>query len=600
MDRFLVKAYRRLPKWVKRGVPPELRDWLLRMLMYVDSRPNMHSLRLRHSAMMAGRRRDWVESMAHWQYLAALSNSTLIHQANDNDPPDDETTRRTTYARNELRRARIQRARELLAQGKIRPFRELVSRIVESIPDQRVFKNDKQILDIVRLYIQDALQADGIPRPEPLAVGTLAKPVTDPLCIVFCLDVLKVSNVHTHARVIFAICKNLLALDPRIQTHVIITNERFGVTTPIVAQSFTPTNKDTVENLAKKAFPDDYDTRFFFHMFRDSGLEGILRSCKKILKIAPDVVLYGGGHKGFFSNESRVVRHCLYDYLPTGFFFIQSNNEVDPKLDMIIARGPHPVVGNSGTAAVRIQPYPTITEGPIETVLRPERQAGKIIISAITGVRMDLKMNEQSDADMRAFLSVLDKTPGSVWHFIGASDPAKVAASNTLIAERVAAGQIVVHPVLPMAEFTALVGQAALFLHLPGFTGGSGGATVARRAGIPILTFRHSDVAGRQPPETVFEATDATGFSTMATRLLNDLEFWTSTVHSQFAHTNWIRDHAPEGFYDCLREACRIGADRLSRPKEDQKDEQDDKDTGIKNVGIKDTGTPAAPAQESA
>lgn len=563
MERYLLKIYRKLPKWVKRVVSAEMRDYVLNLLSYFDSSPNTKTLRLRHAGIVAGKQKDWRLAAQHWQHLAAMTTTAAaqVEETAEGEDLSSEDTqdmlRRSTYARNELRRARMYLAQELFAQGRKREFNELACRIVETIPDQRVFKNDPQVVELVATYVQDALRVDGIHPAHNRPVNRA------PQRIVFCLDVLKVSDVHTHARVIFAICRNLLALDPRIEIHVVVTNERFAVTTPIVAQSFTPTNEEMVRERAQQAFPDDYGKRFFFHMFRDTGLEGIVRSCKEILDIAPDVILYGGGHKGFYSNESRVLRHCLYDSLPTAFFFVQSNNEVDPKLDVIIARGPHAIVGDPGTAQVRIQPYPTITDGQIKTVICPERQADKIIISAITGVRMDLKMKEQSDSDMRAFFSILDKTPGAVWHFIGASNPEAVINANKRFAKRVQSGQVVVHPVLPMAEFSALVGKAALFLHLPGFTGGSGGASVARRAGIPILTFRHSDVAGRQPPETVFEASNAEGFSDLAVRLLSDLDLWIETVHSQFARTNWIRENAAQGFYDCLTEACRVGGQRL-------------------------------------
>src|SRR5690606_34719474 len=149
-----------------------------------------------------------------------------------------------------------------------------------------------------------------------------------------CLDILKVSAVHTHSRVVFTMCRNLLRHDPGLEIHLVITNERFAVTTPVLASSFNPLRDDEVIALARSALGEFYDRRFHMQFHRDAGLEGVVRSCKAIVALQPDLLMYGGGHRGLFSNESRLVRHALYDLFPTAFFYIQSNNEVDEKNDM--------------------------------------------------------------------------------------------------------------------------------------------------------------------------------------------------------------------------------------------------------------------------
>jgi hypothetical protein len=594
IEHFLLRLYRfLLPASLRKRIPQDFKDGLLVSFSLV-SRRDLRAMRLRRAARVAGRTGDQARAVRLWQDLAVQSSAsnTQLHdgtlariaaQASDMPAaqltPDDldslddhvldvvlrdgearfdsDAQRKARYARTELMRARLAHATVLHAQGRMRHFREQLCRAIEAIPDQRVFKNDPQVLGALRLYVEDALAEDGaVPRHLPAR--------DKPLKIAICLDILKLSDVHTHTRVVFAICRNLMRLDPAIETHVIVTNERFVVTTPNINASFDPGRVTALLDQARAALPEYYGKRFFLHAFRSAGLSGLVETCKGIIAIDPDLLLFGGGHKGFFSNESRAVRHCLHAHFPTAFFFIQSNNEVDDRLDMIIARGPHPVLGDPGQAAIRVQPYPTITEARIETVVQPGRRKQKIIISAMTGVRMDLRLAEQSTADMRAFLSLLDRNPGAVWHFVGASDPDAVLRKNPLLAARVKSGQVVVHPVLPLDAFTTLVGRAALFLHLPGFTGGSGGAGVARRAGVPILTFRHSDVSGRQPAGTVFDKGDSAGFAELAHRLLNDPDLWEDIVREQFTHMRWILEHSAQGFYDCLCEAHRIGTARMA------------------------------------
>lgn len=571
MERFLLKSYRKLvPNRFKRSLSPELKSRVLEGLLYLTSRPGLADLRLRHQAMTAERRADWAGAMALWQQLALNS---LPERRETDDPaatsavlappqpgsPEDEGLRKARYALNGLRNARANRALELYAAGHNRAAAELVARVVESLPDHRVLKNDPVILAAVRTWVRRALDEDGF-GPDFRTSSKRQPPGQPPRSIAICLDVLKISSVHTHSRVLFSICRNLMELDPEITTHLIVTRERFAATTPIVAATFNPGRVSQVEDRARAALGPLFGTRFHLHMFDSCGLEGVARTCRSILEIAPDVILYGGGHRGFFSNESRVVRHALFDHLPTGFFYIQSNNQVDPLLDMIIARGPHRIDGDPGAAQVRVQPYPTIdpsTDEPPPPVVDPTRRESRIIISAIAGLRMNQRLAQQDRATLEALFSTLDMVPGSVWHFIGASDPEALAWDLPVIGKRVKSGQIVVHPVLPFAQFTEMVEKAALFIHPPGFTGGSGGAAVARAAGVPILTTRDSDVSGRQPPETIFAETEMKALARKAADLLRDGAAWEDVVRRQIAHKAWISETAAQGFYACLTETVK-------------------------------------------
>lgn len=566
MDQFLFRLYRNYcPKWIKRGLSEETKDWLFGYLIYVASRPNMEALRLSNRAKSAVRNARWRDAIDHWQDLAIHTKMALQDPSADR-ASDAEITRKSKYVNNQLRSARLHLALELYEQGHLREFRELSARVMEMIPDQRILKKDPDIVALVTTYVRQALHEDHATEHLPARHAV-------PLRIVICLDVLKVSDVHTHARVIFTICRNLMAVNPLIETHVVITNERFAVTTPVVAQAFNPARTPFVYQLAQDAFEDEFGTRFFLHVMHNTGLEGLVRTSKAILDIAPDVILYGGGHRGLFSNESRLIRHVLYDHLPTAFFYMQSNNHVDEKIDMIIARGPHDITGDPGEALVRVQPYPTfdpqsrLTQAAIDMT----RHSRKVIVSALTGVRMNVEFEELSDSMLRTMFSMLDRVPGSIWYLIGAQDPAALIASNPLIEQRVAQGQLKVLPVLPFDDFVERMQTASLFMHLPGFTGGSGGATVARRLGIPILTFRHSDVSGRQPAQTVFAKGDIKGWTTLGCNLLKDREAWREIVSAQYAHSQMLRDTSAERFYACLQETVSQATPRLEARAQDPK-----------------------------
>jgi len=564
MESFLLKTYHRLvPNRLKRALSPEVKTRVLEVLLHFTSRPGLADLKLRHQAITAERRHDWAGAMTHWQHLALRQRPNAGLQAADAAPsvltppqpgdPEENALRKTRYALAGLRRARARRAIELYAEGRERAAGELVARVVESLPDHRILKNDPAILGAAAIWLRHALSEDGY---TPEASGAGARP---PKRIALCLDVLKVSGVHTHARVLFSICRNLMELDPDITTHLFVTHERFAVSTPIVSSAFNPNRAAEVESMARDALGAHFETRFHLHMLGAPNLEGVAATCRKILHIAPDVIVYGGGHRGFFSNESRLVRHALYPYLPTAFFFIQSNNQVDPMLDMIIARGPHRIDGDPGRAQVRVQPYPTIDprDDVPPPVIDPAKRESKVIVSAIAGLRMQQRLAQQDRATLETLFSILDRVPGSVWHFIGAADPADLVRALPVIARRVARGQVVVHPVLPFEQFCEIVAGAALFIHPPGFTGGSGGATVARDAGIPILTTRNSDVSGRQPAETIFADRDMKSLVRKGTTLLQDAAEWEAVVRSQIAHKAWIRETAAQGFYDCLCETTK-------------------------------------------
>ncbi len=515
---------------------------------------------LNQMAQVWENRKDWRSAANFWQLSAATTKPVTTSNGAWVAENAEEAMRRTNTTLKRLRLARQALAQELYAKGRYREFCELASRAVELLPEHRMMKKEPETLALLKTYVHHALKTDQTELPDPETYSDTPKR------IVFCLDVLKVADHYTHSRILFAICRNLMALDPEIETHIVVTNERLTVSTPLLDPAYNLTRDNVIEEMARAALPEYYGTRLHVHFYRNFGLEGLVDTCKSILALKPDVILYGGGHIGLTSNESRAVRHCLYDFIPTAFMFIQVNNEVDEKLDMVIARGPHEILGAPPEDRVRIQPYPTITDETLVTdpVIDPAKAESQILLSAVAGVRMDLRMQAQKPEDLKCLFGILDENPGSVWHFVGSRDPQELAASIPLLKERVDAGQIVLHELLPYDVFTQMAENAALYLQLPGFTGGAGGAGIARRAGVPILTFENSDVSGRQPEETVFSEADVAAFVAKANSLLSDPEEWERIARLQIAHSQYLREQAPEGFYDCLAEASRTARSRMA------------------------------------
>lgn len=557
LERLVLKFYKSVvPNRVKLLLPESTKVRGLEALYYLTSRPSAADIRARRKAELAERRKDWTEAARLWQMQALRHQGVLrpataipVAQLPRLEVLQDDHIRKMRFALGRLRLARARTALALYRAGQDRAADELVVRVVESVPDQRILKDEPVLLEAASTYIRKALgpPADQAARPE----------LTRPRRIAICLDILKLSEVHTHVRVIFAICRNLLDEAPDIEVHLVVTRERFMTTTPNMGASFLPDIDAEITALARPVMGPLMNTRFHLHQFVSGGLEGCITTCQAIMALQPDVILYAGGHRGLFSNESRVVRHSLFDHFPTVFFFIQSNNRVDPKLDMIIARGPHRIEGKPGQALIRVQPYPTILkeEMPPPPAVDLRKQGSGVIVSALAGLRMNQRLLRLERRDLKTMLSILDRAPGTVWHMIGSTDTQGLLADAPLLARRVASGQLVIHPVMPMDAFSELVASAALFIHPPGFTGGSGGAAVARAAGVPILTMRDSDVSGRQPGETVFAQDQIPALAEMAVTLLKDPDAWARIVRLQNETRTRIAETAASEFLACLGEA---------------------------------------------
>lgn len=548
LEQRLLRTFRRaMPSRIQQNLSSDRKDALLRLAQFCASRPGLGQLGKCLDAQIGRLWRSPEATAKAWQAIAdqwPAALPALIAVQN----------RHAQLAQSQDPMERAQTLRTILG----------------SLDGPHALKCDKNLLDALAQHIQGEMPA---PPSAILQKRNLQR-------IVLCVDRLKMHGTYTHARVVLAICRNLLLHQPDLHIHLVIAHEHLATGDP-------PDQIDTsaVVQAAQDSLGALFEDRFFLHQSSANGLDGLVATCQLIHALEPDVILYGGGHRGPVSNEARVIRHCLFPRFPTALFFFQADDQVDTKLDLVIARGPHRIVGTlSDRTGVCVQPYPTLGPGTgnlglqphllsPSDITKPKPDASRhgmgakkpVIVSAIAGKRMEARLDELGPRALQKFLTLLDAHPEAVWHFIGSSDPDRLIAGNRLLRKRVEQGQVIVHPVLAVEDFERIVESAALFLHLPGFVGGSGGAAIARRSHIPILTFRHSDVASRQPAEIVFDEGDIQACVDLAKDLLQNPTTASEIVTKQAAHIDWLRVHSAPGFLECLSKGMHLGQERLAQ-----------------------------------
>lgn len=533
----LIRAFRRhLPRRLQGVLPSATKDLLVDLWRFAAARPGP---RLAARCALA-----WACSGLGRRDAAARRWAALAHDWPAPGPP--------ALVATAARHAALSAAPDPAAR------RAVLAAVLAELDGPHRLKGDRRLLAALAAHLSGLM-------PPVDAGGACAAPGAGLRRVALVVDILKAEGGYTHARSVLAICRNLIVADPALHIDLVVANERLAAGR--MALDGPGAEGRWLAEAAEQAMAGADAARLALHVLRGRGLEGLEAAARTILGLAPDVALFGGGHRGPVSNEARVLRHALHPHLPVAFFFFQASDQVDPAIDLIIARGPHRIAGRPGRVPVRVQPYPTLTPATIGA--GPGRRAAPegpaLIVTALAGPRLEARLDELGQRAMRRFLTLLDLCPGAIWHFVGADDPERLLAGNRALRARVAAGQAVVLPVLPAADFAAMVGRARLFVHLPGFTGGSGGAGLARRAGVPILCFQDSDLAGRQPPETVFAEGDAAGFLSAARRVLAEPAFADSLAARQHAHSLRLLNEAPAGFLDALAEAARLGRARLAQ-----------------------------------
>ncbi len=454
----------------------------------------------------------------------------------------------TQQIRRKVMRCNAQLALEALEAGDRVRAAEHMSQAIEAVDYSIYLKVRRDMVDPIVAYARDVLERDGL----------AARIVPDqPRHIIICLDVIKISAVHSHKHLYLSMAAALTQLDPNIRVSLVATYERQISWNAGFEDYYRPDNIKVLKAFIEEKIPEDLRARIDVRYFESFGLRGVMNTCRTLMEMEPDMILYGGGRSGYHANESLVVRHILYKYVPTGFFFVQSNNDVDEICDVIIARGPHPLNGDPQDAPIRYSPYPPFPG--LQAAVIPESMSKmdhsrKRIVTAWVGVRLDKTLHGYTQGEVDRILDLLDRVPDADWHLIGADAPDALLEKHKRFSQMRKAGRIVVHPVLDYDEFYHMAASAALFFQPPGFTGGGGGASIARNNDVPILCFEHSDVAPLQPAEAVFAEDALSEGLAMARSLLVDTTTRSKLLRQQWSLLEERRKQAPGKFYAAICE----------------------------------------------
>ncbi|WP_299930322.1 hypothetical protein [uncultured Pelagimonas sp.] len=476
----------------------------------------------------------WRESLAAWYRTSSMT------KRND--------AKIISQIRRKVMRCNAQLALEELGKGDRVAAAEHMAQAVEAVDYSTYLKVRRDMVDPIVAYARDILETrNAAPRHVPDA----------PLNIILCLDVIKISAVHSHKHLYLSLAASLASLDPNITVTLVATYERQISWNAGFEDYYRPDNIAVLRNFIDEKVPEDLRDRISVRYFESFGVRGLINTCEQILNMQPDMILYGGGRTGYHANESLLVRHILHKYVPTGFFFVQSNNDVDELTDVIIARGPHPLNGDPQDALVRYSPYPPfpgLQAAVVPDSMKTMPQDRKRILTAWVGVRLDKTLHGYQDGEVDQILDLLGQLPEADWHLVGAEDPKNLLKDHKRFQEFRKRGRIIVHPVLNYDEFYHMASSAALFFQPPGFTGGGGGASIARNNSVPILCFEHSDVAPLQPEEFVF-AEDLLGDGIEAAlKILKSDTARDVLVQQQWALLEARRSEAPQKFYNTMIE----------------------------------------------
>ena len=488
---------------------------------------------------------DWHKSLSSW------------HRAITMAPQKESEIRRKIMLK--VMRCHAQLSLQKLQAGDQVGAAEHLSQSIAIVDRKTHVKVRQDMVNAITTYILDVLAKENIP---------VAKPKAAPKRIVICLDIIKISEVHTHKSMYVSMAAALAELDENITVDLIATHERQLSLNAQFENYYRPEKIAELKAYIVENVPEALRNRISVQYFESFGLQGVTQTCREILAMKPDVVLYGGGKNGLHANESLLVRHLLYKYVPTAFFFVQSSNVVDARNDIIIARGDYPIVGDPGETLIRHQPYPSmlgLEAAPNASTPPPSKNDRRSLVTACVGVRLDNILNRFAPENIGIVLNLLERNPDLDWYLVGAINPKSLLSENKKFMILRRAKRIFIHSVLPYDKFYHLVAFADLYLQLPGFTGGGGSASIARKNEVPIICFKHSDVASMQPSEAVF-AEDALEQGIIeAHKLLNDPKAKEQLVKSQLLSLETRRAEAPAGIYSCLKDAVRIYKSRNAK-----------------------------------
>ncbi len=298
--------------------------------------------RLHCRALLAEIRQDWDAAAADWQLYAGLQNPVATKSGSIFPENPEAQMQNMTRAFTALRTARIRQAQAHFAQGRMRAFRELVGRVIESLPDQRGLNTDPDCLEIARHYVQDALRNDGAirgPSGAGLSEGCQSWPLLSRL--VLCLDIWDNPQAPGPGRMALDLCATMLAHDPDLRIDLVVTHERLVMSSPLVATPAAPFPLRDIPLQIQAVLTPSAMARLHLHLppetgLSGTGLEGVVRSAAAILSLQPDLVLHVTGPDDPDMPGSQLLRHVLFDHVATAILAPDVDQALDQRCDAVL------------------------------------------------------------------------------------------------------------------------------------------------------------------------------------------------------------------------------------------------------------------------
>ena len=266
----------------------------------------------------------------------------------------------------------------------------------------------------------------------------------------------------------------------------------------------------------------------------------------KIIEINPDAIIYLGC-KG--ANESFFVRRGLFDFFPTLYLFSQMIIKVDQYNDIYLARNNHDLVGSYDKSKVRVTPYPikfnkSDSDNFVYDVSYVKKSPNEItLVSVLNGARMGNYFSSYSSKTRLLMMNLL-KIENTRWFWIGPSNKDKVLSIDPTFTNMYQQGKL---EIIQFEEnLRAFYHHCDLFLHLPRFTGGGGGLSIALLEGLPVLCFENTDPSHNVAKEYRFQSDDIEKFfQTAEFLILNQESRKTAAINCRNYYENLhIQDRA--------------------------------------------------------
>lgn len=383
----------------------------------------------------------------------------------------------------------------------------------------------------------------------------------NPVRIVICVQRIKAGHQDSHVLHFFAIAAELVK-HAHAEVHIVSTHENQMHAKEVgFIPCQTQLNKYFSQKVSRNIIDEKHLKHIYLHYFDNIGLNGTIESSKKILDINPDVIIYPSGRN--FGNESTVIRRILHNFLPTVFIFTNYVDLVDKYNDLIISSGNHNINSRYKDLPVIAQLYPGLESNWKKLTYNQPLNNNPIIISAIAGNRMSQAFQNMPEESIRSLMCILDKVPSSTWYLVGASNKKNLMDSHPLIRHYAQKDRIRIFPRLLPNEFESLVSKSQLYISPPHFYGGGASSIIACKNGVPILCFKDSDVASRQPPHLVFDNSQIDKFTELAIDLLQDDHKHQEVAREQHEWVTRLGRSKTVKFYNLLCLAARTAKNRL-------------------------------------